>query len=66
MGGIIKSSLLTVSDNVKWHLTWWVMNCARVEAGGMTAKEASLAATNLDIQQFIIPENQSTAAAICH
>lgn len=42
------------------------MNCARAEAGGMTAKEASLAATNLDIQQFIIPANQSTAAAICH
>lgn len=40
------------------------MNCARVEAGGMTAKEASLAATNLGIHQFIIPYNQSTNAAL--
>lgn len=40
------------------------MNCAKAEAGGMTAKEASLAATNLGIHQFIIPENQSTNAAL--
>lgn len=40
------------------------MNCAREEAGGMTAKEASLAAANLGIHQFIIPENQSTNTAL--
>lgn len=40
------------------------MNCARVDAGGMTAKEASLAATNLGIHRFIIPYNQSTNAAL--
>lgn len=40
------------------------MNCAKAEAGGMTAKEASLAATNLGIHQFIIPENQSTNAVL--
>lgn len=40
------------------------MNCARAEAGGMTAKEASLAATNLGIYQFIIPQNQFTNAAL--
>lgn len=41
------------------------MNCARQEAGGMTAKEASLAAANLGIHQFIIPpQNQSTNAAL--
>lgn len=39
------------------------MNCARAEAGGMTAKEASLAATNLGIHQFIIPYYQCTTAA---
>lgn len=30
----------------------------------MTAKEASLAAANLGIHQFIIPENQSTNTAL--
>ncbi|TNN86524.1 hypothetical protein EYF80_003294 [Liparis tanakae] len=40
------------------------MNCARVDAGGVTAKEASLAAANLGIHQFIIPYNQSTNAAL--
>lgn len=39
------------------------MSCARAEAGGMTAREASLAATKLGLNQFIIRLNQSTNAA---
>lgn len=40
------------------------MKQARAKVGGMTAKEASLAATNLGIHQFIISQNQFTNAAL--
>lgn len=63
---VIKFSLLTPPGNVKWHLTRRVMNCARQEAGGMTAKEASLAAANLGIHQFIIPPRTNPPTPRCH
>lgn len=65
-GSVIKFSLLTPPGNVKWHLTRRVMNCARQEAGGMTAKEASLAAANLGIHQFIIPPRTNPPTPRCH
>lgn len=63
---VIKFSLLTPPGNIKWHLTRRVMNCARQEAGGMTAKEASLAAANLGIHQFIIPPRTNPPTPRCH
>lgn len=65
-GSVIKFSLLTPPGNVKWHLTRRVMNCARQEAGGMTAKEACLAAANLGIHQFIIPPRTNPPTPRCH